>query len=179
MISTARSAAAVSVVKYGLPVPATKIATRPFSRWRIARRRMYGSATSFMAIAVITRVGHAGPLEGVLEGQAVHDRREHPDVVAGRAVHAAGRRGEAAEDVAAADDDPDLDAQRVDRARPGGDERAERRVDAVLAVAEQGLAGQLEQDPPVAEVACGRGRSRPVAGTVPATGLRHSSSPSA
>ena len=28
-----------------------------------------------------------------------------------------------------------------------GDERAERRVDAVLAVAEQGLAGQLEQDP--------------------------------
>jgi len=47
----------VSVVKYGLPVPATKIATRPFSRWRIARRRMYGSATSFMAMAVITRVG--------------------------------------------------------------------------------------------------------------------------
>ena len=31
---------------------------------------------------------HAGPLEGVLEGQAVHDRREHADVVAGRAVHA-------------------------------------------------------------------------------------------
>ena len=57
MISTARSAAAVSVVKYGLPVPATKIATRPFSRWRMARRRMYGSATSFIAIAVMTRVG--------------------------------------------------------------------------------------------------------------------------
>ena len=39
-ISRARSAAAVSVVKYGLPVPAAKITTRPFSRWRIARRRM-------------------------------------------------------------------------------------------------------------------------------------------
>src|SRR4051812_46836355 len=39
-ISTARSAAAVSVVKYGLLVPATKIATRPFSRCRTARGRM-------------------------------------------------------------------------------------------------------------------------------------------
>ena len=57
MISTARSAAAVSVVKYGLPVPATNIVTRPFSRWRIARRRMYGSAISFIAMAVMTRVG--------------------------------------------------------------------------------------------------------------------------
>ena len=36
----AASAAAVSVVKNGLPVPAPKITTRPFSRWRIARRRM-------------------------------------------------------------------------------------------------------------------------------------------
>ena len=33
-------AAVVSVVKYGLPVPAAKMTTRPFSRWRIARRRM-------------------------------------------------------------------------------------------------------------------------------------------
>src|SRR4051794_19917455 len=54
--SSARSAAAVSVVKYGLPVPAAKITTRPFSRWRIARRRMYGSATSRMSRADCTRV---------------------------------------------------------------------------------------------------------------------------
>ena len=39
-ISSARRAAAVSVVKNGLPVPAAKITTRAFSRWRIARRRM-------------------------------------------------------------------------------------------------------------------------------------------
>jgi hypothetical protein len=39
-ISSARRAAAVSVVKNGLPVPAAKITIRPFSRWRIARRRM-------------------------------------------------------------------------------------------------------------------------------------------
>ena len=43
-ISAARSAAAVSVVKKGLPVPAPKMTTRPCSRWRMARRRMYGSA---------------------------------------------------------------------------------------------------------------------------------------
>ena len=30
----------VSVVKNGSPVPPAKITTRPFSRWRIARRRM-------------------------------------------------------------------------------------------------------------------------------------------
>src|SRR6185437_3637111 len=41
-ISSARSAAAVSVVKNGLPVPAAKMTTRFFSRWRIARRRIYG-----------------------------------------------------------------------------------------------------------------------------------------
>ena len=39
-ISAARNAAAVSVVKNGLPVPAAKMTTRPFSRWRMARRRM-------------------------------------------------------------------------------------------------------------------------------------------
>src|SRR5581483_3466659 len=55
-ISSARSAAAVSVVKNGLPVPAAKMTTRPFSRWRTARRRMYGSATSWTSIAESTRV---------------------------------------------------------------------------------------------------------------------------
>ena len=63
---------------------------------------------------------HAGPLEGVLERQAVHDRREHADVVAGRAVHPARRGGQAAEDVAATDHDPDLDAERRGSRRPGG-----------------------------------------------------------
>ena len=55
-ISRARRAAVVSVVKNGLPVPPAKITTRRFSRWRIARRRMYGSATSCIAIADCTRV---------------------------------------------------------------------------------------------------------------------------
>ena len=145
--------------------------TRPFSRWRIARRRMYGSAISFMAIAVITRVGTPARSSASCERQAVHDRRQHADVVAGRAVHAPRRRRQPAEDVAAADDDPDLDAERVDLADLAGDERAERRVDAVLAVAEQGLAGQLEQDAPIAQ--------RRRVGRRQRAGVGHSSSPSA
>ena len=55
-ISSARWAATVSVVKYGMPAPAPKITTRPFSRCRIARRGMYGSATWAIEIAVWTRV---------------------------------------------------------------------------------------------------------------------------
>ena len=56
LISMARRAAAVSVVKYGLPVPAAKITTRPFSRWRTARRRMYGSHSCSILMALCTRV---------------------------------------------------------------------------------------------------------------------------
>ena len=113
----------------------------------------------------------AGAFEGVLEGEAVHDRREHADVVAGRAVHPARRGGQPAEDVAATDDDPDLHAGAVDLRDLAGDERADRRVDAVLAIAQQRLAGQLEQDPLIAQglrLGCRGGR-----------GFGHSSSPSA
>lgn len=45
----ALKAAAVSVVKSGFPIAAPippKMTTLPFSRWRIARRLMYGSAAS-------------------------------------------------------------------------------------------------------------------------------------
>ena len=55
-ISIARSEAAVSVVKYGFPVPAAKITTLPFSRWRTARRRMCGSASCCISMADCTRV---------------------------------------------------------------------------------------------------------------------------
>jgi hypothetical protein len=44
-------------VKKGLPVPAAKITTRSFSMWRMALRRMYGSATCAMWMALCTRVG--------------------------------------------------------------------------------------------------------------------------
>ena len=37
-------------------MPAAKIATRPFSMWRMARRRMKGSATWRISMAESTRV---------------------------------------------------------------------------------------------------------------------------
>ena len=55
-ISSARWAATVSVEKYGMPEPAPKITTRPFSRCRSALRGMYGSATWPIVMAVCTRV---------------------------------------------------------------------------------------------------------------------------
>ena len=60
------------------------------------------------------RVGSL-PLERVLQRERVEERREHPGVVGGRAVHPAlGRGGEAAVEVAAADDDRDVDAVAAD-----------------------------------------------------------------
>ena len=66
---------------------------------------MYGSQISFMAMALITRVGQPCLLERILDGQAVHDGRQHAHVVPRRAVHPARAGGQPAEDVAAADDD--------------------------------------------------------------------------
>ncbi len=65
-ISTALSAAVVSVVKNGFPVPAAKMTTRSFSKCRIALRRMYSSAICGMAIALWTRVGHTFVFQDVL-----------------------------------------------------------------------------------------------------------------
>jgi hypothetical protein len=155
----------VSVVKYGLPVPAARMTTRPFSadvglghlvhpdRAHDARR-------------------HPGTLERVLEGEGVHDGRKHPDVVTGGTVHPARRGSETPEDVAAAHDDPHLhpEARHVGDLR--GDEGAELGVDAVLARPEESLPGELEEDPSVAELAL-----RSVGGGGPA--FAHSSSPSA
>jgi hypothetical protein len=53
--SEARSAAVVSVVKKGLPVPPASTITRPFSWWRMARRRMKGSQIWCAATADMSR----------------------------------------------------------------------------------------------------------------------------
>ena len=99
------------MVKYGLPVPPAKITRRPFSRCRIARSGMYGSATCAMLIAVWTRVGWPSPSSASCSASAVDHGGEHAHVVGAGAVHAARRAGHAAEDVAAADHDRDLDAE--------------------------------------------------------------------
>src|SRR3990167_2022199 len=120
-ISTARSAPAVSVVKNGLPVPAAKITTRPFSRCRMARRRMYGSATARISIAESSRVCRS-------------------------AFSRASRSGGAREVVAAADDDRELDAERDDVLDLDRDPVEHRRIDPVAPVPGEGLAGELQDD---------------------------------
>ena len=105
----------------------------------MARRRMNGSATARISMAESTRVGDALLLERVLQRQRVDDRGQHAHVVGGGAVHAAGAGGDAAEDVAAADDDGRLDAERLDLGDVGGDARGDVGVDAVVARRPSGL----------------------------------------
>ena len=82
--------------------------------------------------------------EEVLQGQAVHDGAEHAHVVGAGAVHAALGEFGSAEEVAAADDDADLDIL-----GGGGDLTGDCGhdvgIDADLASAED-LAGELEQN---------------------------------
>ena len=122
----------------------------------MARRRMNGSATARISIAVTTRVDDALLLERVLQRQRVDHRRQHAHVVGGRAVHAARAGGDAAEDVAAADDDGGLDAHALDFGDVLGDLRRDGRIDAVGLLAHQGFAGEFEEDAFVG----GRGRRR-------------------
>ena len=76
----------------------------------------------------------------------VDDRGQHAHVVGGGAVHAARAGRQAAEDVAAADDDGRLDAEALDLADVAGDARGDGGIDAELLVAHQGFARQLEED---------------------------------
>ncbi len=155
-ISIARRAAAVSVVKYGLPVPAAKITTRPFSRCRIARRRMNGSATARISIADMHARDDAVLLERVLQGQGVDHRRQHAHVVAAGAIHAARAGGQAPEDIAAANHDGRLDTEVLDVFDVPGDLGGDGRVDAVLLLAHQGFARELQEDAFVGGVGHGR-----------------------
>src|SRR6185369_9423562 len=82
-----------------------------------------------------------------------------------------GGTGQAAEDVAAADHDADLDAAAANLRDLIGDERADGRIDAVRATPEEGLARQLQEDSPVA------GRAFRVTSRLRA--VAHLSSPSA
>ena len=109
-ISSARRAAAVSVEKYGLPVPAAKIdhapqlevAQRPPSYVGLADRSDLDGAHDAHDETVV--------FEGVLQREGVLHGGDHADVVGRRAVHAPRGRRDAAEDVAAAHDDGHLDA---------------------------------------------------------------------
>ena len=136
----------MSVVKNGLPVPHGE--DHDAALLEVA----YRAATD-------VRLGHfadrdrgqdpglrAEPLERVLHGQAVEERRQHPGVVGGRPVHALGGRREAAVDVAGTDHDRHLDAPAGDPVDLPCDGRDPIRVDPVLLGAHERLAGELEEN---------------------------------
>ena len=102
---------------------------------------------------------HPGLLEEVLQDQAVHDRAEHAHVVGPAPVHAALGQLGTTEEVAAADDDRDLDAGVDDLGDLAGDRGDDDRVDADLAAAEH-LTRELEQHPAIDRIGDASGRSR-------------------
>jgi hypothetical protein len=149
-ISIARSAAAVSVVKYGLPVPGPEDhdATLLEVPHRAAPDVRLGDLLH-LDRRQHPRV-HAALLERVLQRQRVHHRRQHAHVVGAGAVHARGGRAQPAKDVAAADDHRDLDPEVHEVLDLPGDRAQHLGVDAVALRALQGLAGQFQEDPLVA-----------------------------
>ena len=92
----------------------------------------------------------------ILQGQRVDHRGQHTHVIAGRAVHAAGAGGQAAEDVAAANHHRCLDTERLNFGDVLGDSGGNRGIDPVVLVAHEGFARQLQEDTFVV----GRGRGR-------------------
>ena len=97
-------------------------------------------------MADCTRVGMPRFSSALLHGQGVHHGGQHADVVGLGALHAGGGAGDAAEDVAAADHHADLDAHGDDVADIGGDGADRLVVQAILAPAHQGFAGEFQQD---------------------------------
>ena len=84
-------------------------------------------------------------LERVLDSERVHDGREHAHVVARDAIHAGARETFAAENVAAADDDRDLDAGLAGCRDFGGYALNDLRLDAVFQFTHQRFTAELQQ----------------------------------
>ena len=112
----------------------------------MARRRMNGSATARISMAVTTRVLTLCCSSASCSARRVDHRGQHAHVVGGGAIHAARARGDAAEDVAAADDDGRLNAHLLDLTDLAGDLRGNGRIDAIALLAHQGFAREFEED---------------------------------
>ena len=71
---------------------------------------------------------------------------EHAHVIAGNAVHSGPGEARAAKDVAAADDDAELDSEARDLGDLAGDPRQHLRLDAVVTGAKERLAAELQEN---------------------------------
>jgi hypothetical protein len=110
-ISAPRSAAAVSVVKNGLPVPARE--DHHLALFEIAQclRADVGLDDLFDLQCRLNTRHHAHLAHGILQRQRIHDGRQHAHVVGSGAIHARGTGSDASKDVAPPDDHRELDAQ--------------------------------------------------------------------
>src|ERR1017187_130981 len=98
---------------------------------------------------------HVVLFQCVLQRQRVDHGGQHPHVIARGAVEAVLARRQPAKDVAAADDDGQLDIQLLDVLDFPGDRVAGLGGNAVLAGAEQRLAAQLQHHAPIFWLRCG------------------------
>ena len=89
---------------------------------------------------------HTGMLKRVLKREGVHYGGEHAHRVALGSIHATGRNLDAAEDVAAADNDRDLDAGVKHGTNLLGKASRDSGIDTELLITHKGFAGKLEQD---------------------------------
>ena len=97
-------------------------------------------------MALITAAGAVDPLEGILEGKCVHDRGEHADIVGLRAVpcHPAAP-AIPRKMFPTADDNANLKTLIVQGLDVTGEPVGDGRVDAVVALAHECLARNLEE----------------------------------
>src|SRR3989304_2341120 len=89
---------------------------------------------------------HLKPFQGVLQGQGVDDGGQHAHLVGGHALEAASAGGASAEDVAAADNHADADAELVNFLDFPGDVGDGFIINAEVLLAHEGFTAQLQQD---------------------------------
>ena len=91
-------------------------------------------------------------LEGILQGERVHNGCQHAHIVGLSTLHATGSAGHAAENIAAADNDADLMANGEQLLDLLGKTVGNLGVDAILAVAHQCFAGKLKKHAFISDV---------------------------
>ncbi|GBD19515.1 hypothetical protein HRbin27_02022 [bacterium HR27] len=95
----------------------------------------------------------------VLQCECVDHGREHAHVISRCPVHPAGTRGQAAPDIAATDDDRDLNTTRGNPGDLLGEASDDDRVDAITSLTHHRLAGDLQKNPAVLSAGAGIIRS--------------------
>ena len=96
--------------------------------------------------------GNIVVLEGILQGERVHNGREHAHIIGLSTLHATGSACHAAENIAAADNDADLMANGEQLLDLLGKMVGNLGVDAILAVAHQCFAGKLKKHAFISDV---------------------------